>query len=165
MSEKLKSITVQDGPGGKIAIINGKTYTLLRGYRTASLDGWFWLAVAGKTPLKKDDLADKWLVTRAGNVYLAYMARPFSYFLLDATVDNPKPDNDRWPRFKTAAPAYAFVGPTEEAAKKQLRMVLDQYRPTCNVDEVLENTMWVIDQAGGEIRAPVIPVRHLGSVK
>ena len=38
-------------------MINGKTYTFLRGYNHSSLNGWFWIAVAGRTRLKSDDLA------------------------------------------------------------------------------------------------------------
>jgi len=162
MSEQLKSIKMQDGPleGGKIAVINGKTYTLLRGYEVSQLGGWFWLAVAGKTPLKKDDLAEHWLVARAGDVYFAYMARPFSYYLLD-TTDSLTAANDRWPTLKSAAPCFAFVGPTEEAAKAQLRLVLEQYRPTLDADQVLSRATWAIDQAPGNVKALVIAARHL----
>jgi hypothetical protein len=161
MSEKLGSIKIQEGPDGELAVINGKTYTLLRGYKVSSLNGWFWLAVAGRIPLKKDDLADKWLVTRAGDVYIAYAARPFSYFLLDDTTDKPSPENDRWPNLKSAANAFAFVAPNEDAAKAQLRLVLEQYRSTLDADEVLGKATWAVDQAGGDVKALVIPARHL----
>ena len=162
-SEKLKSLKVQDGLEGKIAVINGKTYTFLRGYKHHSLGGWFWFAVAGKTRLKKDDLAEYWRVTRAGDVYIAFAARPFSYYLLDDTVKNPKPENKWWPSFRTAATSFAFVGPTEEAAKEQLRLVLDQYRSTLNMDEVLEKSgiKWAIDQAGSQVKALLVPGKNI----
>jgi len=159
MGEQLRDITIKDTPEGKIAVINGKTYAFLRGYRSSLLNNsWFWLAVAGKTPLRSDDLADKWLVTRAGEVYIAYMARPFSYFLLN---DEPAPDQ-HWPKFKAPPAGYAFVGPTEEAAQEQLRMVMEQYRLSRSVDELLEaRSVWVRDQAGGDVRALMISARLL----
>ena len=163
--EKLESLKVQDGPEDKIAVINGKTYTFLRGYNHSSLNGWFWIAVAGKTRLKSDDLAEHWQVVRAGgDVYIAFAARPFSYHLLDDTVKTPKPDNTRWPGFRSAATTFAFVGPTKDAAKEQLRLVLDQYRPTLDADEILEmsRVKWAIDQAGSEVQALLVPARHLG---
>lgn len=160
MSEKLKSLKVQDGPEGKIAVINGKSYTFLRGYSYSAFSGWFWIAVAGKTRLRRDDLADHWQVVRAGDVYFALAQRPFSYHLLDDTVKTPESPRG-WGRLQTAAPSFAFVAPTEEAAKAQLRLVLEQHRPTLDADQVLSRAHWAIDQAGSKVKALVIAARHL----
>jgi len=108
-----------------VVMLNGKTYTLLRAYQDASLDpsaeGWFFLAVAGKTPLRSDDLAEHWTVVRSGDVYLAMRARTFSYHLVDGEEAEPE-----WPNLKAAADCFTFVGPTEEAAEEQLRLLLDR---------------------------------------
>ena len=58
-------ITVRDGARGKLAIINGKTYTLLRQYQDVRMGGIFCMAVAGRTPLRADDLAEHWKVFRS----------------------------------------------------------------------------------------------------
>ncbi len=46
------------GDGTAMATINGKVYRLLAGYKFRTTDEWFLLAVAGRTPLKADDLAE-----------------------------------------------------------------------------------------------------------
>ena len=46
MNDNLQ-LTIRDGASGKLAIINGKTYTLLRLYRHYRLGGIFCLVVAG----------------------------------------------------------------------------------------------------------------------
>jgi hypothetical protein len=42
------SLTIREGAGGKLAIINGKTYSLLRLYRHNRIGGVFCLVVAGR---------------------------------------------------------------------------------------------------------------------
>ena len=51
-------IEIRNAGDGKLAIINGKTYTLLRYYENVSLEGVFFLAVAGRVPLRASDLDD-----------------------------------------------------------------------------------------------------------
>ena len=140
-------ITVRNGATGKVAIINGKTYTLLRLYRDARLDGPFFLAVAGLVPLRSDDLADHWQVVRSGDVYLAFNARPFSYHLIEG--EGTPTDAPDWPRLKTPADYYAFVGPTEEAAHTQIRLTLDRYHSQLHPDVALMRTEQVPDECGG----------------
>lgn len=156
MSNENPSVDIR---GQDIAIINGKTFSLLRAYQDASLDpsaeGWFFLAVAGKTPLRKDDLAEHWTVVRSGDVYLAMRARTFSYHLIDG--DEPEAD---WPSLKAAADLFTFVGPTEEAAREQLRLLLDRI-PGKNHREVLAKSRWVDDQGGSDTRALVVPANEL----
>ena len=78
MDDELQ-VTIREGASGKLAIINGKTYSLLRLYQDVRMGGIFWLVVAGRTPLRADDLAEHWKVFKAGHVYLALDCRPFSY--------------------------------------------------------------------------------------
>lgn len=140
-------LTIRDGGDGKLAIINGKTYTLLRLYRHQALDGTFCLAVAGRTPLRPDDLADHWRVFRSGDVYLALNCRPFSYHLIQgqgSTTDTP-----RWPQLKAPADHYAFVGPTEEAVQTQIRLTLERYRSQANPQTVIASALQVADLCGG----------------
>ena len=113
-------ITVREGASGKLAIINGKTYSLLRQYREVRMGGTFCLVVAGRTPLRADDLAEHWKVLKSGNVYLGLDCRPFSYHLIQG--EGSQTDAPRWPRLKTPASYYAFVGPTEEAVQTQMRL-------------------------------------------
>jgi len=146
MSNKLQ-LTIRDGSDGKLAIINGKTYSLLRLYRHTRLGGIFCLSVAGRTPLKADDLDKNWRVFRNGNVYLALDCRPFSYHLIQgegSTTDAP-----RWPRLKSPAAYYAFVGPTEEAVQAQIRLTLERYRSRTEPESVIENALKVGDECGG----------------
>ena len=95
------SLTIREGAGGKLAIINGKTYSLLRLYRHNRMGGTFCLVVAGRTPLRADDLAEHWRVLRSGDVYLALNARPFSYHLIQG--EGTATDAPRWPRLKSPA--------------------------------------------------------------
>lgn len=140
-------IAVRPGATGKVAIINGKTYTLLRLYADTRLDGPFFLAVAGLVPLRADDLADHWLVVRSGDVYLAFSARPFSYHLMQG--EGAPTDAPDWPRLKTPADTYAFIGPTEEAARTQIRLTLERYHSQLDPDEALGKAEQVPDECGG----------------
>ena len=141
------SITVRNGATGKVAIINGKTYTLLRWYERPALDGVFFLAVAGRVPLKPDDLAEHWKVIRSGDVYMAMNARPFSYHLIEG--DNTPTDAPKWPRLKTAGDFFTFVGPTEEAARTQIRLTMERYHARLTPDEAVEQAKEVPDLCGG----------------
>ena len=132
---------------GKFAIINGKTYSLLRLYRTTRMGGIFCLAVAGRTPLRGDDLDEHWKVFRSGDVYLALDCRPFSYHLI--LGEGSPTDAPRWPRLKTAAACYAFVGPTEEAVQAQIRLTLERYRSNADPERVIETATKVPDECGG----------------
>ena len=117
MSNNLQ-LTIRESGSGKLAIIDGKTYSLLRLYRHNWMGGIFCLAVAGRIPLQADDLDEHWRVFRSGSIYLALDARPFSYHLIQgegSTTDAP-----RWPRLKSPAAHFAFVGPTEEAVQAQV---------------------------------------------
>lgn len=135
--------------GGRLVILNGKTYRLLRAYRDPALDGYFFLAVAGKTPLKADDLAEHWLVNRAGHVSIAYAARPFSYHLLDRTEWGGAPHDPRWPAVRSGPLYYAFVGTSERAALTQLRIVLEHFCPHLDLDVVAGSARHVADECGG----------------
>lgn len=146
MSDNLQ-FTVRDSGSGKLAIINGKTYTLLRLYRHVRLGGTFCLVVAGRTPLHADDLDEHWRVFRHGNVCMALDCRPFSYHLIQgegSTTDAP-----RWPRLKSPASHFAFVGPTEEAVQTQIRLVLERYRSKADPEAAIETALKVSDVCGG----------------
>ena len=146
MSDNLQ-LTIRDGANGKLAIINGKTYTLLRLYQHRWLGGIFCLVVAGRTRLKADDLDEHWKVVRSGEVYLALSARAFSYHLIQgegSTTDAP-----RWPRLKASAPYYVFVGPTEEAVQTQIRLTLERYRSRRDPERAIEKALRVQDECGG----------------
>lgn len=140
-------ITHSDGAHGKLAIINGKTYSLLRCYENRVLDGVFFLAVAGRTPLKADDLAEHWRVFRSGHVTIALNARPFSYHLLQG--DNAPTDAPYWPRLKASAPYYAFVGPTAAATETLLRLTLERYHAKLDPETALAYADRVQDLCGG----------------
>jgi hypothetical protein len=140
-------LTIRDSGTGKLAIINGKTYSLLRLYRHNRLGGVFCLIVAGRTPLRADDLDEHWRVFRGGDVYLALDCRPFSYHLIQgggSTTDAP-----RWPRLKSPASYYAFVGPTEEAVQTQIRLTLERYRSNTDPEMAIEHAYQVPDECGG----------------
>jgi len=146
MSNEL-SLTIRDGASGKLAIINGKTYTLLRLYRHRRLGGVFCLVVAGKTPLRTDDLAEHWRVFRHGSVYLALACRPFSYHLIEGR--GTQTDVPRWPRLKAPPNYYAFVGPTEEAVKTQIHLTLDRYHSSLDPEEAFDQALHAPDICGG----------------
>ena len=146
MYDKLQ-LTVRDSGSGKLAIINGKTYTLLRLYRHNRLGGIFCLIVAGRTPLRADDLDEHWRVFRGGNIYLALDCRPFSYHLIQS--DGTTTDAPRWPRLKSPAAYYAFVGPTEEAVQTQIRLTLETYRSRVDPEIAIESALKVPDECGG----------------
>ena len=147
MSDNLILETRKTGDGRALALINGKLYTLLSGYDDHRAGGWFFLAVAGRTPLKADDLDQHWQVVKSGQVYLACAQRPFSYHL--ATGEGAEaPHGCEWPRFK-ATPAYlAFVAPTAEAVEAQVRLALEQVRPDLDPDDILERAVRVPDETG-----------------
>ena len=140
-------ITIRDGAHGKLALINGKTYSLLRCYQHAALDGIFFLSVAGRTPLRADDLAEHWRVFRSGHVYLALNARPFSYHLIQG--DNTPTDAPHWPRLKASAPYYAFVGPTEAATQTLVRLTLERYHARIDPERALAGAHELRDLCGG----------------
>ena len=146
MNDRLQ-LTIRDSGSGKIAIINGKTYSLLRLYRHVRLEGIFCLIVAGRTPLRADDLDEHWRVFRSGDVCLALDCRPFSYHLMQgegSTTDAP-----RWPRLKAPAAYYAFVGPTEEAVQTQIQLTLERYRSRVDPEAAIESAVKVADECGG----------------
>ena len=146
MSDKLQ-LTLREGASGKLAIINGKTYSLLRLYQDQRLDGIFCLIVAGRTSLKADDLAEHWCVVRGAQTYMAFDCRPFSYHLIQgegSTTDAP-----RWPRLKTPANFYTFIGPTEDAVQAQIRLTLDRYGSQADPEYVLAGAFRVPDVCGG----------------
>ena len=146
MSNEL-SLTIRDGASGKLAIINGKTYTLLRLYRHRRLGGVFCLVVAGKTPLRTDDLAEHWRVFRHGSVYLALACRPFSYHLIEGR--GRQTDVAGWPGLKSPPSTYAFVGPTEEAVKTQVKLTLERYHSSRDPETAMESALRAPDLCGG----------------
>jgi len=147
MSDNLILETRKTGDGRTLALINGKLFTLLSGYDDHRAGGWFFLAVAGRTPLKADDLDQHWQVVKSGQVYLACAQRPFSYHLAAGEGAEAPHDCD-WPRFK-AAPAYlAFVAPTAEAVDAQVRLALEQVRPDLDPRDVLDHAVRVPDETG-----------------
>jgi hypothetical protein len=146
MSDDLP-LTIRDGTKGKLAIINGKTYSLLRLYRHRRLGGVFCLAVAGLTRLKADDLDEHWRVIRSGDVYLALKCRPFSYHLIQdrgSQTDVPK-----WPGLTSPPSHYAFVGPTEEAVKNQIQLTLVRYHSSTDPEAVIQTALEAPDLCGG----------------
>lgn len=149
MSDNLVLQTQRAGDGRTLALINGKLFTLLAGYQDPRAEGWFFLAVAGQTPLKPDDLAPHWQVVRSGPVTLALAQRPFSYHLA-AGDDAEPPYGCDWPRLKTPPAFFAFVGPKQEAVTAQVRLALEQFRPDLadRLDAVLRSAVHVPDEAG-----------------
>jgi hypothetical protein len=140
-------LTIRDGASGKLAIINGKTYTLLRLYQHRRLGGIFCLAVAGLTPLRADDLDEHWRVIKSGDVYLALKCRPFSYHLMQGR--DAQTDLARWPGLKSPPSHYAFVGPTEEAVKNQIRLTLERYHSSRDPEDLIETALQAPDLCGG----------------
>lgn len=116
------------GSGQVITTINGKTYGVLAAYKHSTYDGFFFLAVTGKVPLRADDLAEKWRVVRSGDVYFAFALRAFSYHL--AQGENAEvPLGCEWPALKAPPSRYAVVGPTEESVWTQVRLLVEQFAP------------------------------------
>ena len=146
MSDNLQ-LTIREGASGKLAIINGKTYSLLRLYRHRKMGGIFCLAVAGRTSLRYEDLDEHWRVIRSGDVYLALSARAFSYHLIQG--EGSSTDAPRWPRLKATAAYYAFVGPTEEAIQTQIRLTLERYHSRVDPQRAIETALKVTDECGG----------------
>jgi hypothetical protein len=160
-SENPKQIVIRENGDHALAIINGKTFRLLRGYQydDGANDAWLFLAVAGKTPLKADDLAENWRVIKSGDVYFAMRARAFSYHLI-AGEDAEPPNN--WPRLKAGPELYAFVGPTEDAAGAQFKLAMDEYAPGKEYRSALDNdAFWLDDLAGSDVRALAIRASDL----
>ena len=147
MSDNLIIEVQKTGDGRTLATVNGKLYTLLAGYDDSRAGGWFFLAVAGRTPLKVEDLAEHWQVVKSGPVTLAFAQRPFSYHLAQGEGSEP-PYGCDWPRLKAPPYHYTFVGPTQEAVETQVLLALEQYRPDLAPDEVLERAIHVADEAG-----------------
>jgi hypothetical protein len=147
MSDNLIIEIQKAGDGRTLAMINGKLYTLLAGYDDHRAGGWFFLAVAGRTPLKADDLAEHWQVVKSGPVSLAFARRPFSYHLAQGEGTEP-PYGCDWPRLKAPPYHYAFVGPTQQAVEAQVLLALEQYRPDLDPEQVLDRTIRVPDETG-----------------
>ena len=141
--------TQRAGDGRTLALINGKLFTLLAGYQDPRAEGWFFLAVAGQTPLKPDDLAQHWQVVRSGPVTLALAQRSFSYHLAGGDDAEP-PYGCDWPRLKSPPPYFAFVGPNPEAVTAQVALALEQFRPDLadRLDTVLHSAVHVPDETG-----------------
>jgi hypothetical protein len=146
MNDNLQ-ITIRDGVSGKLAILNGKTYSLLRLYKHRWMGGTFCLVVAGRTPLRADDLAEHWRVFCSGDLYLALDCRPFSYHLIQG--EGSATDAPHWPRLKASASYYAFVGPTEEAVQTQIRLTLERYRSQVDPEAAIETALKVYDECDG----------------
>ena len=155
MSDNLIIEIQKAGDGRTLALVNGKLYTLLAGYDDHRAGGWFFLAVAGRTPLKADDLAEHWQVVKSGPVTLALAQRPFSYHLAQGEGSEP-PHSCDWPRLKAPPYHYTFVGPTQEAAEAQVLLALEQYRPDLDPEEILDRAIRVPDEAGREPDALLI---------
>ena len=147
MSDNLIIEVQKSGDGRTLATINGKLYTLLAGYDDHRAGGWFFLAVAGRTPLKAEDLAEHWQVVRRGPVTLALAQRPFSYHLAQGEGSEP-PHGCDWPRLKAPPYHYTFVGPTQDAVEVQVLLALEQYRPDLDPEEILDRAIRVPDEAG-----------------
>jgi hypothetical protein len=146
MSDNLIIEVQKAGDGRTLATINGKLYTLLAGYDDHRAGGWFFLAVAGRTPLKADDLDQHWHVVKSGQIYLAFAQRPFSYHLAMGEGTEP-PYGCDWPRLKAPPYHFAFVGPTQDAVEAQVLLALEQYRPDLSPEEVLDRAIHVPDEA------------------
>jgi hypothetical protein len=138
-------IKIDTVDGGKVATINGKTYTLLRAYKDGRWGPWLFLALAGKTPLQATDLEEHWKVIRSGDVYLAFSERHFAYYLLAGGEKAEAPPG--WPKFKSEPEYYCFVGLTTEAARRQARLALEEHRPGLELEKVALHT--VPDECGG----------------
>jgi hypothetical protein len=147
MSDNLIIEIQKAGDGRTLALINGKLYTLLAGYDDHRAGGWFFLAVAGRTPLKAEDLDQHWQVVKSGPVYLAFAQRPFSYHLAQGEGTEP-PYGCDWPRLKAPPYHFAFAGPTQDAVEAQILLALEQYRPDLDPNEVLDRAIRVPDEAG-----------------
>ena len=147
MSNNLIMNTYQAGDGQTLANINGKLYRLLAGYEHPDAGGWFFLAVAGRTALKAEDLDKYWQVVHRGPVYLAFAQRPFSYHLAQGENNEP-PYGCNWPRLKAPPYRYAFVGPNASAVETQVRLALEQYRPDLGFEDVLNAAVRVPDYTG-----------------
>ncbi len=64
--------------------------------------------------------------------------------LRGSTTDAP-----RWPRLKSPAAFYAFVGPTEEAVQTQIWLTLERYRSKADPEMAVEHAVQVPDECGG----------------
>jgi hypothetical protein len=103
--------------------------------------------VAGKTRLRADDLAEHWRVFRHGSVCLALKCRPFSYHLIAGK--GSQTDVPHWPGLKSPPSYYAFIGPTEEAIRTQIKLTLDRYHSSRDPEAVIESALQVPDLCGG----------------
>ena len=147
MSDNLIMEIQKAGDGRTLATINGKLFTLLAGYEDYRAGGRFFLAVAGRTPLKADDLDQYWQVVKHGPVCLAFAQRPFSYHLSAGEGAEP-PYGCDWPRLKSPPNYYAFVAPTAAAVEAQVRLALEQYRPDLSLEDIVDRAILVPDEAG-----------------
>ena len=140
-------ITIRDGAHGKLAIINGKTYSLLRYYESRA-----WMACSS-SPWRGGPRSSPmtWPSTggcsAAGTSTWRCNARPFSYQLIQG--DNTPTDAPHWPKLKSPAPYYAFVGPTEEAARTLIRLTLERYHAKLDADQAMAWVNEVPDLCGG----------------
>ncbi len=147
MSDNLIIEIQKAGDGRTLAMINGKLYSLLAGYDDHRAGGWFFLAVAGRTPLKAEDLDQHWQVVKSGPICLAFAQRPFSYHLAQGE-GSESPHGCDWPRLKAPPYHFAFVAPTQEAVETQVLLALEQYRPGLSPGDVLDRAILVPDEAG-----------------
>jgi hypothetical protein len=143
----LKIEVKKAGDGTAMATINGKIYNLLALYEDWRAGGPFFLIAAGRTPLKADDLAEHWGVIHRGPLSIAFAQRPFSYHLLQGEDSEP-PTGCDWPRLKAPPEWYAFAGPSQAAVEAQLRLVIEQYAPSTDLERALERAEHVHDAAG-----------------
>ena len=143
----LKIEVKKAGDGTAMATVNGKIYNLLALYEDWRAGGPFFVIAAGRTPLKADDLAEHWGVIHRGPLSIAFAQRPFSYHLLQGEDSEPPAGCD-WPRLKASPEWYAFAGPSQTAVETQLRLVIEQYTPTTDLERALDQAEWVRDATG-----------------
>lgn len=138
MAGGLDLMLTRSGSGRVLTTINGKTYGVLAAYKHSTYDGYFFLLVTGRVPLRADDLAERWRVVRVGgDVYVAFSLRAFSYHLSQG--ENAEvPLGCEWPALKAAPSRYAVVGPTEEAIWTQVRLLCEQFTPGKDPAAVIE---------------------------
>lgn len=119
---------VTAGDGSRVVTLNGKPFTLERGYEHDSVDGVFFMVLSGKQRLFWDDIGEYWKVEGSKGKYIAFAQRPFSYHLCQGE-DAEIPLGVSWPRLQSTYGWYAIVGLTEDAIKAQAKLLMEQYRP------------------------------------
>lgn len=112
------------GDGRMVATINGKTYTMLEGIKAAG--DWCFLVLAGRTPLRFDDLDEHWMVLGRKGLYLAASQRVLSYHLCKGE-EAERPLGCKWPNLTAQPSTYVLVGLSEDALIYQLELLKEQY--------------------------------------